>query len=139
MSVSEIAWRTSPDAKNEAETEHYLESLIADGHLNATLTQSPDSSRPSILRFAASPTTGPLARSEAQAYKELVEQTKRISKLAEHIKETDRKLTMTKEYIEWARKVRKQKDVGGLKGEPNHVMEMAGDDYGGDEDMMADL
>ncbi|KAI4135382.1 MAG: hypothetical protein LQ347_000712 [Umbilicaria vellea] len=139
LSVSEIARRTLPDPNIQAETEHYLGSLIAAGHLNATLTQSPDSSHPSILRFAASPTTGPLARSEAQAYKELVEQTKRISKLAEHIKETDRKLAMTKEYIEWVRKSRKQKDAGGPMGEPNHAMEMAGDDYGGDEDMMADL
>ena len=86
-----------------------------------------------------SPTSGPLARSEAQAYKELVEQTQRISKLAEHIKETDRKLAMTKEYIEWAKKTRKQKDAGGHMGEANHIMEMVGDDYGGDEDMMADL
>ena len=46
---------------------------------------------------------------------------------------------MTKEYIDWARRTRKQKDAGGSMGEPNHMMEMAGDDYGGDEDMMADL
>ena len=46
---------------------------------------------------------------------------------------------MTKEYIEWARKSRKHKDVGGPMGETNHMMEMAGENYGGDEDMMADL
>ncbi|KAA6413378.1 MAG: hypothetical protein FRX48_03124 [Lasallia pustulata] len=139
LSVSEIARRTSPDPNNQAETEHYLSSLIANGYLNATLIQSSDLSYPSILRFATSPTTGPLARSEAQAYEELVEQTARISKLTEHIKETDRRLAMTKEYIDWAKRTRKQKDAGGSMGELNHMIEMAGDDYGGDEDMMADL
>lgn len=58
-------------------------------------------------------------------------------KLSDHVREADRRLGLSKEYLDWARRVQKSKDAGG-NVEPGGFATM-GDDYMGDEDMMSDL
>ena len=136
VSIPEVGARTSIDPTNNAETEAYIVSLISAGHLNATLSQSDDLSKPSILRFSGTSTTDQRSQSEATQYAALVKQTQKTMNLAEHVRATDRSLSLSKEYVEWAKKARKTKEAGGADG---HSMDMTGEDYGVDEDMMADL
>lgn len=138
VSIPEVGARTSPNPTDHAETETYVVSLISAGHLNATISQSGDPAKPSILRFAGISTPDQRSQSEATHYAELVKQTQRILKLAEHVQTTDRRLCLSKEYIEWAKKAKKAKEAGGGAADGN-PMDMTGDDYGMDEDMMADL
>jgi hypothetical protein len=59
-------------------------------------------------------------------------------KLAEHVRSTDRKLCLSKEYIEWAKKAKRQERLERERCR----WKFDGydrDDYGEDEDMMADL
>lgn len=95
-----VTQRTSPDPNDHAETGRYIQSLIALGHLHATLSQPNENPRSWILRFATSSVSGPQARSEEQMYNELQQEMARITKLRQHIRSSNRKLTLSKDYIE---------------------------------------
>ena len=122
-----------------------MNSLISKGQLNATISQSSDPTKPSVLRFASSSTSGPLARSEAQQLEELVKQTAETKRLAKHIKETDRRLELSAAYLEWARKARKAKEAGEAGGAGSQLFPEAmtigngNGGYGVDEEMLADM
>ena len=140
LSVSQVAQRTFPRPANDGEMESYLASLIISGQLHATLKSVPTGS--SILRFSTSSTAGGLQiRSEEQQYRDLILQTSKTVKLANHIKQTDRRLELSKEYLDWSKKMRKAKSPGEAVGDANPTTTQIGqpDDYGIDEDMMADL
>lgn len=139
VSIPEVGARTSPDPTDYAETEAYVVSLISAGHLNATLLQSGDPSEPSILRFSGTSTTDQGSLSEATQYVELVKQIQKTMELADHFRATDQRLCLSKEYIEWAKKAKKTKEAAGGVAADGNPMDMTGDDYGVDEDMMADL
>ena len=88
--------------------ETYLDVLIADGHLNATIeTPPPRSGRALILRFINDQATGPLAESEEQRQAQIVVQTARIAELARYVKEADWRLKMSKEFTAHERKAKK--------------------------------
>ena len=96
--------------------ETLIQSMIADGTLNATMSSSPNS--PSVLTFKSG---GPIL-SEAQIHTELAASTERIQYLTQEIKNTDRMLTHDKEYIKYAQKQKKaaknsQVDQGIAGGE----------------------
>ena len=139
LSIPEVARRTSPHPNNPTETEHYLSLLITGGHLNATITQSSDATEPPVLRFAASAHSGPLARSEAQQYSDLKNQTARTMKLISHIKEADRKLELSASYLDWARKAKKSEEARENRRNSNGELHTVGDSFGVDEDMLADM
>ncbi|KAI9878809.1 MAG: hypothetical protein M1830_010493 [Pleopsidium flavum] len=139
LSIPEIGVRTSPDHADHAETEAYIVSLISTGYLNATLSQSDDGSKPSILRFATTSTKDPQLQPEAAQYADLVKQTEKTVELAGHVRSTNTKLCLSKEYIEWSKKAKKTREAGKGSATDGTLVEMAGDDYGEDEDMMADL
>ena len=90
----------------------------------------------SVLRFAATSHEGPLARSEMQNFQDLQTQTEKFTYLTRHIKGTERRLELSKEYLEWARKNPKSKDTG--LGTAN-LGTIGNDGYGVDEDMLADM
>ena len=136
LPISLIAQQTSPQPNNIAETESYLTSLIASGQLNATLVPSTNIAETAILRFAATSHDGPLARSEMQNFKDLHKQTVKFTYLTRHIKDTERRLELSKDYLEWARKNQKPKDTG--PGTANQGT-MGNNGYGVDEDMLADM
>ena len=141
LPISLVAQQTSPHPENHAETEAYVHSLIASGQLNATLAATANSTKPSMLRFSTSTNSdGPLAYSEAQQYEDLTRQTARFEQLANHMKDTERRLELSKEYMEWARKNKWSKAGGGGPG--GTMMDSNGfgnDGYGVDEDMLADM
>ncbi len=139
LSIPEIGERTSPDLNDHAETEAYVASLISTGYLNAVLSQSNDRTKPSILRFLDTSGTHSRSQSEATQYAELVKQMQKTVNLAEYVRATDKKLCLSKEYIDWAKKARKNKEAGGGSATDGNSMDITGDDYGADEDMMADL
>ncbi|MCJ1389811.1 hypothetical protein MMC18_002668 [Xylographa bjoerkii] len=133
LPISLVAQQTSPQPSNIAETESYLTSLIASGQLNATLVPSAETS---VLRFASTSHDGPLARSEMQNFQDLQMQTEKFSYLTRHIKDTERRLELSKEYLEWARKNQKSKDAGAGTANPGTT---GNSGYGVDEDMLADM
>ena len=141
LPLPDVARATSPAPINIAETEQYVTQLIASGQLNVTLIPAPDPSKPAMLRFAASSDEGPLARSEAQQYKDLVAQTNKVASLAAHMKGMDRRIELTKEYLDWTRKTRRVRandEAGGMGGSAVAVGDYA-DGWGVDEDVLADM
>ena len=139
LSIPQVARRTSPHPDDAAETEHYLSSMIREGHLNATITPSSDPAKPPVLRFASSTHSGPLARSEAQQYSDLKKQTATTMKLISHIKEADRKLELSPSYLEWARKAKKSEEARENRQNSGGELHTMNDSFGVDEDMLADM
>ncbi|OJD37039.1 cop9 subunit 3 [Diplodia corticola] len=120
----------APDA-----AEAYLKELIDEGFLNATIEQ--DAGSQQILRFHSELARGPRTKTEEQQLSELVAQTKRTDELAEHVKAATQRLSLTKEYVEFAKKKARQKDDSGQGA--GETMDTSWDAYEQDEDMMADL
>lgn len=92
------------------QTQQYLQALIEAGTLEARLDKSTDASQVFILRFSQDKSSGASNKSELRQRDELVAQTQRLRELSEHIGELDRKLSLSKEYLDHTRKVRKNKD-----------------------------
>lgn len=136
LSIPEIARRTFSDASDLAETESYIMSLIASGDLRATLSQSPAASGHSTLRFGSSSAGTPLARSELELQQELAVQTNHLMNITKHIQENDKRMELSKEYIDYLRKVKKSKEAEGKDG-GSHMDNV--NEYDVDEDMMGDL
>ena len=133
LRIADVAQRTSDNPDDYDGTAWHVASMISEGQLNATLTQA-DVGR-SVLRFAM----GPPARTEEQMNEDLQKQLIRTTTLTNHVKEVDRKLGLNKEYIDWAKKAEKNKDLGP-NGEIDPVPFQGPDVYGvEDEDMMEDL
>lgn len=76
--------------------------MIENGQLNARIEQRSSNDPQSwVLRFVAPSDSGPQTRTEQHQHEELKRQVARTAKLAEHIRETDRKLSLNKDYISW--------------------------------------
>lgn len=116
-----------------------MNSLIASGQLNATLIPSADPAKPPILRFAASIREGPLGRSETAQHVALERHSLNIRDLSSHAKATERKLELTKEHLEWARRAKKAKDNGELAPGSLPVDTGSSFTFAADEDMLADM
>lgn len=138
LTIADITRRTSPNPNDYAETGRFVIQLISYGQLNATISRSSESPESWVVRFPTSPAEGPQARSEDQQYDELVKQTQRVRALMEHVREADRKLGLSKEYIQEAKKMKKGKNGEG-NGEDGNAFPGPGDAFDHDEDMMGDL
>lgn len=113
--------------------EQYLQALIAEGYLQASIENS---SRGKVLRFAQGRTNG--IRSEVQARNELLLQQRKIEDLAAHVSEADRRLGLSKEYVDYTAR-RAKSDGRGSHDEGVGVF--AGrtmSDVDEDENMMAE-
>lgn len=130
ITVADIAKGTSPDPNNASETAEYLQWLISTGQLTASITQRGTSPRSWILKFAED---GP-SLSEAQQLRELNETKTRIQALSARITESDQKIGLSKEYLEWCRKV----EAKGKDEAPGIFQDMV-DEFIPDEDMMTDV
>ncbi|KAL8818359.1 MAG: hypothetical protein Q9223_002994 [Gallowayella weberi] len=131
LPISEIGQRTSPNPNDHAETAQYITMMISSGQCNATMEQNGNDPQSWVLRFAASSNTQAL--SEQQRYQELQRQATKAAKLAQYVRESSRKLSLNKDYINWL----KQKTDSGASGH-------AGDDslmqnQFEDEDIMGDV
>lgn len=136
LTVADIARKTSPDPNNHAETGQYVVHLICAGQLNATVSEPSENPASWIVRFSDS-TSGPLARSEEQQFDALVKQTRKVKVLMDHIRETDRKLSLSKEYVGDAKIRRKAKDVDDVTEKSSWMN--SDHPFDQDEDMMADM
>lgn len=136
LHIRDVAHRTSPNPTDYLETLRYISSLISSGQLNATLVESSEDPAAAILRFPTASQPGPQTRTEEQLLEDLRAQTSRIVDLNDHVREIDRRLGLSKEYISSA-KTQKNKDPGGHA--EFHSALQINDDYIADEDMMADL
>lgn len=136
LHIRDVARRTSPHPADYPETLGYISSLILSGQLNATLVELPENPAAAILRFPTASQPGPQTRTEEQLLEDLRAQTFRLANLNDHVREIDRRLGLSKEYIKSA-KMHKNKDPGGQSD--FHSALPMNDDYIADEDMMADL
>lgn len=83
---------------------------MGEGVLNADIDLSGDAP---VLRFFSNQSKGPLAKTEKQYHAELLAQTKRTNVMADYVKMSDRRLTLTKEYIDSLRRRIKNKEENG--------------------------
>jgi COP9 signalosome complex subunit 3 len=113
----------------------YLEQLIDQGYLNATIESTPGSSDSEVLRFFPDGVDGPLGKAEEELHRELLDQTKRTNILVEYVKTADHRASLSKEYIDYL-KAKTRKGDGGLE-DPMDTSWDAMDQP--DEDMMSDL
>jgi len=115
----------------------YLAQLIRDGQLNARLegTDGTDGTGPgTVLRFYLDATQGPLAKTETQQQRALLEQTVRTQALADQVKQADYRLWLTREVLEHVKRTSKRAGQGG------DSMDTAWEDgVEVDEDLMTDL
>ena len=136
MTIAHITRKTSPDPNDYAGTGRYVVSLISAGELNATISEPSDDPKSWIIRFSDS-TGGPLARSEEQQHEALVKQTRKAEDLVCHIRELDRKVSLSKDYIGDAKK--RKKEHNGEGAEAGVTWPSHGEGFDHDEDMMGDL
>lgn len=122
--------------KTESETESYLDKLITQGQLNASLEKDKDDSR--VLRFSKA---GNSNVSEAQLREQLLKQTRSIQELQTAVSEADARLSLTKEYVEHVRKARRLKErQTGSQVPEEESMDMAYAQMSDeDENVMADV
>ncbi|KXS99017.1 hypothetical protein AC578_6146 [Pseudocercospora eumusae] len=114
------------------DTLQHLQEMIGGGFLNASVSGS---STDAILRFHDTASIAPIDI-------DLAAQTERIQKLVAFIREADRRLQLTKEYVEHQKR---QKRSAGADGDLADVMDLTWDapnasntnDDDGDEDIMA--
>lgn len=134
LPISEVARRTSPDAANVDETKAYLEAAIATGDVNAVTTTS-DAGSNEMLRFLSAPTT---QKSEAQMEAVLASQTGELKVLLSHVQDTEYRIGISREYIDYLKKLKKMKE-DEKKNElaTNGARTVTAEDV--DEDMMEEL
>ena len=137
LSILDVADQTSPDPGNYLETFRYVSSLISSVQLNATIEESSGGAETAVLRFPTAFHPGPQTRTEEQLLEDLRVQSGRIAHLNDHVREIDRRLGLSKNYTDSAKKMHKTKDAGGY-ADLNSATPI-NDDYVADEDMMADL
>jgi COP9 signalosome complex subunit 3 len=95
----------------------FIEEMVAEGALNADIDLNGDEP---VLRFYSNQSKGPLAKTEKQYHEELLAQTKKTNAMADYVKMSDRRLTLSKEYIDALRRRMRNKDENGMavSGEP---------------------
>ena len=132
VSVSEVAKKTSPDPKNISETVAYMTGLIQSGQLKADLvTSATTANAVPVLRFVSDGSAKQQAAKQREAA-EMAKKAKEMQDLFKHVADDDSKLEVTKEYLEFLKKLKKSK---------NSELDPAGDPPGMeiDEEIMGDL
>jgi len=132
--VSHVAANLGADV---SELTPYLAGLIEERRLNAELTNTGKGDVGIVLRFFLDPTQGPLAKTEKQQQRALLEQTVRTSRLMEHVKRANNRLKMTKEHVDHLkRNTKKSANTGEAMDTSWDVDTGLLEDF--DEDVMGD-
>jgi len=132
LPMAEVARRTSPDGQDLAETTAYLQRLIATGDLSAIITTAANGDQ--TLRFSS---LSKSAKSEAQVETALAARTQALQILLKHVQDTEHRMEVTKEYIDYLKKLRKLKDDDKKNGDSGPGRSATVDDV--DEDMMEEF
>lgn len=69
-----------------------------------------------VLRFFSDQASGPLAKSEKEYNAELINQAARTNAMVDFVKMADRRLVLTKDYVDGLRKRLRNKDEDGNLG-----------------------
>ena len=129
MTIADVARQTSPNPNDFSETANYLQWLISTRQLNATMIERGTTHATWVLKFDEELQS----MSEAQQLQELKKTEARIHNLSARVTESDQKIGLSKDYLEWCRKAEaKMKDEV-----PGNFQDMV-DDFIPDEDMMSD-
>jgi COP9 signalosome complex subunit 3 len=132
--VSEVARLTSAEEHNDAETLAYLQNLININELHATITPSTSTSQSNQLILRFQPPSS--AKTETQLAQTLASKQAELQALLKHVQDVEHRLEISKDYIEFLRKLKKQRDEekkdGGGGGKKTSLVEDL------DEDMMDD-
>ncbi|KAF2088670.1 hypothetical protein K490DRAFT_39645 [Saccharata proteae CBS 121410] len=104
-------------------TTTYIQTLIDDCFLNATIEQTPPSTTSPtttntdypIVRFRSELSSG-FTKSEEQQRKDLLQQARRTQQLAEHVKQASQRLGLSKEFVELEKRKAKSKEGEGQQG-----------------------
>lgn len=123
LPIAEIAARTSLYADDIDETRTYIETMILNGELDAVFMSS---GKGDLLRF--SPET---LKAESQVKPLLASRTQELVDLLTQVKDSEHRLGLSKEYIDYLKKLKKIKDDEKKGGSSNKART---DDV--DEDMM---
>ena len=117
---------------NETQVQTYLSRLVNEGAIEAQLEQSPLGSQ--ILRFRQNSSKGASAEAEVKLHTQLVDRTRRLKELAEAISNADQQLSLSREYVEHARKARRNKESRFGVGEEDGTINIASNAMGSDDD-----
>ncbi len=131
LKISDVLSKTSSTFVDATETANYVKGLIASGGLKGFLTETGSDAGAWDLRFFDEAEEEP---SENQQFADIIDLKDKIETLNLRIRESDHKLGLTKEYLEWSKKVASQKEGSGTG-----VDEGTGDFMTMDEDMMVDI
>jgi COP9 signalosome complex subunit 3 len=113
-----------------------IQELIEEDAIAAEIILRNGPGEEAIVQFSTEQSKGPSAKSEEELHAKLITQTARTNAMVEYVKMADRRLMLTKEYIENIRKRARNKDDDG----PNSIdMDISWDraEYQ-DEDLMLD-
>lgn len=113
----------------------FITDVIASGGLNAAIEFRDAAHQEPVLHFFADEASGPLAKSEKEYTAELINQTMRTNTMVDLVKMADRRVILTKEYVDGLRKRLRNKDEDGTLG-GNEGGDDAWDNQ--DEDLMLD-
>jgi COP9 signalosome complex subunit 3 len=94
----------------------FIEELIATGGLNASIEFRDGANQEPVLRFFSDQARGPLAKSEKEYNAELINQAARTNAIVDFVKMADRRLVLTKDYVDGLRKRMRNKDEDGSLG-----------------------
>lgn len=137
LTVGEVAHQTSPNPSNFSETGNYLTSLIDANLLHATISKESQDPKDWIVRFLKSTGANSLDRSEQHQLTDLTQQTEKIKLLMQQVREADRQLETSKEFVQEVKRSKKAKADGFGADDTNPFSLTGGFDH--DEDMMEDL
>ncbi|KAL8628559.1 hypothetical protein Q9189_005744 [Teloschistes chrysophthalmus] len=134
LPLPEISKRTSPTPDDHAETAQYITTMIMIGRLNATLEKRSNDVQSWVVRFAS---TGTQSLSEQEQHAELTRQAAKTAELAKHIRSTERKLLLSKEYAESIKRSRQEAESAQRQDEFHEWID-GGPRAVDDEDIMDD-
>lgn len=127
LRIADVAKRTSPTPTDSAETANYVKDLIVSRQLKASITEIGSDLGSWVLRFEDGSAE---AAPESQIYEDLTKAKEHMENLIAHIRESDRKLGLSREYLDYTKKIESK----AATANPD-----ASDEYAGlDEDMMVD-
>jgi COP9 signalosome complex subunit 3 len=112
----------------------YLEHLISGRLLNASIEYPQDGQ--AILRFYPNLSSGPLAKTEQQHHRAIVEQKIRIDKLSDQVRMADARMSVTRYWVDHLKKKKDKNEEGAEREQAEQLSWTATGDADVDEDLM---
>lgn len=133
--------------KEEAETVALVKAMIEEGSLDAVVSEGSggdgsgealNGHGAAVVRFSSAKPNAGVQSGPADQAAALEEQAQRIQTLSAAVREADRKLALSREYVDWRRRTQKQ-SAGAEAENMDTSLDVPGAFADEDEDMMGDL